>query len=355
MDWKRRSVLKGIGGTTGTAALAGCLGGGDSAPGEEGALTGPYTLRMWHSVYGDQEVERFGEENNIETENVNFESPSDPYSDLQAGQFTGDTITFLHEWGQRAWENDFLQPIDTNQLENFDNLDDRFQDMNFVSDDEVWGVPYDVGIFSLTYQEEEFSSAPESWEVLFDPEYEDRILMQDAPSQGCQLAALYTGQDPLDPDDFDEIEEVLENQNDLVHMYWDEFEIGMRQYIQDEVDVGQLTVGRTIQAALDHDTAVDYTVPEEGAMTYYDEFTIPENAEHTETAYAWIDFYLDGGGPIFTELERYRATTANLEEEISDELVPWFEWPEEWDLVTQELLDEEVQERYDEIWTSIRS
>lgn len=360
----RRRFIKTTSSLAGGVALAGCLGGGESEGGGGGGggdsgsqsseITGPFRLRMWHEKYGNVRIKEFADEHGIKASNKGFSSPSDPYSKLQANQYAGDNISYLHNWGQRAWENDLLTPIDTSKLSNFDNLDDRWQTLNKVGDNKQWGIPYDVGIFPLTYNTDEFSEAPNSWEILWDNRYKDRITMQDAAIQSCQLAALYTGQNPLNPDDFKGIEEALLQQKPLVKAYWGTFERGMRLFVDGSVDVGQLTVGRTVQAAVEHDANVDYTVPTQGAMTYFDEFTIPKNAEHVGTSYAWIDDYLKQGGPRFTELEKYRATSTNLNQQMPEELKGWFKWPQDWDLHTQDLLEDRVRKRYDEIWTRVK-
>lgn len=368
----RRKFVGSTAGLVGAGAVAGCVGGDDDDTGSNGGnsgngdnssnggdsqygeITGTFRLRMWHEKYGNVRIQEFADEYGIQAENAGFSSPSEPYSNLQAGQYVGDNISFLHNWGQRAWENDLIQPIDTTRLSNLDNLDDRWRAMNEIGDNEQWGIPYDVGIFPLTYSEDEFSEAPNSWDILWDEAYEGRITMQDSAIQSCQLAALYTGQDPLDPDDFEDIEEALLQQQPLVRAYWGTFERGMRLFVEDSVDVGQLTVGRTVQAAVEHESNINYNVPQQGAMTYFDEFTIPENAEHVGTSYAWIDDYLEQGGAQFTELEKYRATTADLDDQVPEELKGWYEWPQDWDLHTQDLLEDRVRERYDEIWSVVQ-
>lgn len=341
--------------TSGGGSTTGGGGGTEGTTASSMEITGPYRLRMWHEKYGNQHLAKFAKEHGIKATNKGFSSPADPYSKLQANQYAGDNISFLHNWGQRAWENDLLQPIDTTKLDNIDKLDERWRTMNEVEENKQWGIPYDVGIFPLTYNKDEFSSAPTSWDVLWDSAYKNQITMQDSAVTGCQIAALYTGQDPLNPSDFKEIEEVLLQQKPLVKSYWGTFEQGMRLFVNESVLVGQLTVGRSVQAAVEHDTNVDYTVPSEGGMTYFDEFTIPKNAKNVGTSYAWIDDYLRHGGPIFTELEKYRATTANLDSNLPSNLQGWYDWPQDWNLISQDLLDESVRKKYDQIWTKVKS
>lgn len=375
----RRRLLKAAAGIPVAGALTGCIsggggssagngsnggngsgsngsGGGNAGSGNNpyGEITGPFRLRMWHEKYGNQVIEEFASEWNIQATNKGFSDPSNPYSQIQAGQYAGDNISFIHNWGQRAWKNDMLQKIDTSSLQHFDKLDDRWQDMNQVDGGGQWGIPYDVGIFPLTYNKDEFSSTPNRWDLLWNSDYKGRITMQDSAVNSCQLAALYTGQDPLDPDDFQDIEEALKQQKPLVKAYWGTFERGMRLFVDDAVDVGQLTVGRTVQAAVENGANVDYTVPKSGAMTYFDEFTIPKNAKNVATSHAWIDRYLQNGGPLFTKLEKYRATTQNLDANLPKKLSGWYEWPDNWKLKTQELLEDRVREKYDSIWTRIQ-
>lgn len=376
----RRRFVTATGSIVALGGAAGCLGGSDAnneINGDEttssggdttgstntmtttggsqyGEVTGPFRLRMWHEKYGNSRIEEFADSWEIEATNKGFSSPSVPYSQIQSGQYAGDNISFIHNWGQRAWENDLLQPVDTTKLTHFDKLDDRWQEMNQVGEGQQWGIPYDVGIFPLTWNTDTVSTDPDSWDVLWDDAYEGRITMQDSAINSCQVAALYTGQDPIDPDDFGDIEEALMQQKPLVNTYWGTFERGMRLFVDGSVDIGQLTVGRTVQAAVEHDANVDYTVPSSGAMTYFDEFCIPSNAEHVATSHAWIDDYLEQGGPKFTQLEKYRSTVENLDSKLSSDLTGWYEWPQDWNLITQELLSDEVRSQYEDIWTRIK-
>ncbi|WP_227377706.1 ABC transporter substrate-binding protein [Haladaptatus halobius] len=349
----RRRFLKAAG-AIGMMAAAGRVGAQNQNQNPYGGVTGPFRLRMWHEDYAGARLQEFAQKWNISATNKGFEDPAEPFAQLQAGQYTGDLISFLHDWGQRAWRSDLLQPIDTTRLQYLDRLDDRWQTMNEVGQNRQWGIPYDVGLYPITYNTEVFSNPPNSWSVLWDEEYRGRITMQDSSIQACQNAALYTGQNPINPDDFQEIEEALMQQKPLVQSYWGTFESGMRLFVDGEVDVGQITFGRTVQAIVDHGANVNYSVPREGAMTYFDEFTIPKNANNVGTAYAWIDDYLQQGGPRFTELERYRATTANLTETVPQNQRELYDWSPDWNLVTQSLLDERVLQQYDQIWTRVK-
>lgn len=366
-ETSRRQFVTAAASMAAIGATAGCAGGdesenssgntGESGNGasQYGDITGPFRLRMWHEAYGNERIQGFTDELGIEGTNQGFSNPSTPYTNIQSGQYIGDVISFIHNWGQRAWENDLLQPVDTSRLSHMNKLDDRFQEMNSVGENKQWGIPYDVGIFPLTYDTEEISDTPNSWELLWDDSFEGRITMQDSAINSCQVAALYTGQDPLDPSDFDDIEEALIQQKPLVNTYWGTFERGMRLFVDGSVDVGQLTVGRTVQAAVDNDASVNYTVPESGAMTYFDEFCIPTNAKNVDTAHAWIDDYLEQGGPQFTELERYRSTIEGIDSKLSSSLQGYYEWPQEWNLITQDLLPDEVRNSYEDIWTRVLS
>ncbi len=367
----RRRVIQGMGAGT-VGALAGCLGGDDeleyvrpidiaSFPVEE--YESSLNVWNWYTDWVDYHVDAFQESYDVEDINTQaYSGPSEWYSRLEAGNDEIDNICATNEWVVRAMENDYLEPLPVDRMEAWDALSQLAREdaeEHYSQDGDVYAIPESIVMQpSLTYNTEYFDSPPDSWGILWEEDLGGMMFMEDWAEVACRIAALYTGQDPNDPDDFEEIEEVLVQQRDLNVTYWNEFSSAMEMFINEEVVVGPLRDGRTWMAQFLNDAPIDYAVPEEGLMYTYDNFVIPEGAPHPRASAAWIEH----GGQVssrirlFSEMG-YVPPIENLESEltevVSEEEAAFADWLDPDELLFIEPLDEETLDRYDEIWTSV--
>ncbi|WP_255170965.1 ABC transporter substrate-binding protein [Natrononativus amylolyticus] len=368
----RRTLLKAVG-AGGIAALSGCLGDDDdteyvrpidieSFPPEE--YESSVNVWNWYTDWVDWHTEPFQESyEGIDQVNAQaYSGPSEWYSRLEAGNDEIDTISATNEWVVRAMNNDYLEPLPVDRMEAWDVLTPLAREdaeEHYSMDGEIYAIPEAVVMQpSLTYNEEYFDSPPDSWSILWDEELEGMMFMEDWAEVSCRIAALYTGQDPNDPDDFDEIEEVLVQQRDLNVTYWNEFSSAMEMFVNEEIVVGPLRDGRTWMARFLNDAPINYAVPDEGMMYTYDNFVIPEGAPNPRAAAAWIDH----GGQVSSRVQLfaemgYVPPIENLETEltevVSEEEAAFADWLDPDELIFIEPLEEEVLDRYDEIWTTV--
>lgn len=368
----RRTVLKALGGGS-AVALAGCLGGDDdgeyvrpieieSFPPEE--YESSLNVWNWYTDWVDWHVEPFQESyEGVEQVNTQaYSGPSEWYSRLEAGNDEIDNICATNEWVVRAMDNDYLEPLPVEQMGAWDVLTEMAKadaEEYYSKDGEVYAIPESIVMQpSLTYNTDYFDSPPDSWDILWDEDLEGMMFMEDWAEVSCRVAALYTGQDPNDPDDFEEIEEVLLQQRDLNVTYWNEFSSAMEMFLDEEVVVGPLRDGRTWMARYLNDGPIDYAVPDEGMMYTYDNFVIPEGAPNPRASAGWIDH----GGQISSRVQLfaqmgYVPPIENLEEElaevVSEEQAAFADWLDPDELIFIEPLEEEILDRYDEIWTTV--
>ncbi|ADD03704.1 ABC-type transport system periplasmic substrate-binding protein (probable substrate spermidine/putrescine) [Natrialba magadii ATCC 43099] len=391
----RRNILKGAAGV-GLASLAGCLGGDNG-----GVDTRPIEIDFddwppeeygdslhawnWYAEWNEWGAEAFAEEydlNNFETEA--YSTPADWFTNIEANPegHDIDNVGLSTNWIHEANEQDMLEPIPVDEMPNVDVIDDYF-DLHreeFWSDEGVggvYGVPHSIVLGPVVvYNTNEIEDPTESIEILWDEEYADEMsIFAHQAGFFCELGALYTGQDPNDPDDFEEIQEVLEQQRDLVFNYGDEHETQMQLLMSGDAAIGTHTDGRAFRAMYDHDGDVDWFIPEEGSVISPNELAIPKHAPHPVVSTMFTDFmFRDESLEKMVETTVYRPPLEN--EEFTDgELGQairenWDDWgktgdPEDFidDLViTDDEMDrlhpnwprsDEVIERYDEIWTAV--
>ncbi|SEH57358.1 spermidine/putrescine transport system substrate-binding protein [Halopenitus malekzadehii] len=361
----RRRFLQGAAGT-GLAATAGCLGGGGGGgddrvpmdvtewPPED--ISSSLNMWNWYDDWAEWAIDAFGDEYDVEVSNSGFSSPDQWYSQLEAGNEDIDNIAATTNWVERSIENDFLHEIPVDVMPAWDNITDRIKEASsYRQDGSVYAVPEALVLYPLTYNDEYFDSAPDSWGVLWDDEHEGELCMWDNATVSCQIAALYTGQDPIQPDDFDEIEEVLIQQKPLLRTYWGDYQQGMSLFVNEDVVAGPLTMGRTYTARFSEGAPVHYTAPQEGAMYTSDLFVIPRGAPNPIASLQFTNWasQTENAAQLFETMGYQPAV--DISDELSEEDAEFTNWPDDWNLVFSETLSDEVRSRYDEIWTAVQA
>ena len=82
-----------------------------------------------------------------------------------------------------------------------------------------YGIPFAWGSLPLVYDATEFPTAPESWEVMWDPKYAQQMLWQDDANNSITLGALIVGvANPykLTDEDFEKVKAKLIEQKKLL-------------------------------------------------------------------------------------------------------------------------------------------
>ncbi len=259
------------------------------------------------------------------------------------------------DWLQRAMAADLVTPLDYEQLPNVSNLYADWQENEvYQKDGEPYAVPFARVYYSLTYNTNEFSEAPTSWEVTWDEQYAGKITMQDQAYARVGTTALLLGDDPLNPQKWDEIKDKLLEQKELVSKYWTDYQNGMELFVNEEVVVGQLTAGRTRMGKFGGGP-MDWTVPQEGVLTFIDTLAIPSTSENVENAHTFINFLLKPE-IMAMEMEMMYYDTLNeaARESLDPELQAEFEVPEDAHLVLSTDLPSQIRTQMDELWTEVK-
>jgi putrescine transport system substrate-binding protein len=170
----------------------------------------------------------------------------------------------------------------------------------------MWGT---TGIgYNVTKAKELLGGQPlDSWNIVFKPELLSKfkdcgINMLDAPEELIPSALNYLGLDPdsKKPEDIEKTSMLLATIRPFIKKF------NSSEYIN-SLAGGEicLTVGwsgdvfqakkRALEAAESTKkkaVEVDYALPKEGTLMWFDSFAIPKDAEHVEEAHAFINFML---------------------------------------------------------------
>lgn len=250
-------------------------------------------LRYWSwQHYWRSQAEAFqydAELDSIESETV---SVAEQYARLADGE-APDVVTLPSRQFERAVDEELLAPLPGDVVpfwpptEQLYDHDDSF----YVRDGEVYGVPQTPMTYALAYHRE-ILDRPSSWDLLWDESLSGHISMPADPILSAQIAALYTGQDPNDPDDPEAIREALVAQEPLVRSYWTDWNDCWRAFRDASVQAAVLPNPRMCLCSQDGTPIVE-VAPEAGVLYSQNSFAVPRGAENPYTALEFIDWGLE--------------------------------------------------------------
>lgn len=251
----------------------------------------------WGEYIDDEEVDVISEFERLTGCDVNyttFESNENMYSKLSGGGVSYDIIIPSDYMVERLISEDMLLPIDYNNIPNFDKYFDNEKYGHLIENGiKDYGVIYNVGTTILIYNKNFVKEAPTSWKVLWDEQYQGKVLMFNNPRDSFAIAQFVLGQsiNTTNKEDWDKAAELLLEQRQKVKP----------EYVMDEVFI-KMESGEYAFAtyyAGDYELMVEnnpdlgFAFPEEGVNTFYDAMCIPSASQNKKGAEAFINFMLE--------------------------------------------------------------
>ena len=220
-----------------------------------------------------------------------FDSNESMYAKLSSGAVSYDIVIPSDYMIERMIREDMLQPLDFSKLTNFDLIDGQYKNL-FYDPENLYSVPYNVGMVGLIYNTTMVEGEPDSWSVMWDEKYTDNVLMFDNPRDAFGIAQFLLGVDvnSTDKADWDKAAEKLKEQNKV-----------LQGRVMDQV-FAKMEGGNAAIApyyAGDFLTMVGnnpdlaFVYPREGTNIFVDAACVPKNAANYEAAMMYINFLME--------------------------------------------------------------
>jgi len=239
--------------------------------------------------------------------NVTYGDTSDEMVQLmrQGGGTEYDGVSASGDATNRLIAAGDVGAIDTSLFPEFANViaplkpDGGTNNAHYVVDGNVYGTPYMYGPNFLMYNTDEVTPAPDSWDVVFEPDspaagsvtaYNSPIYIADAAMYLMAHNPDLGITDPyeLTQDQFDAAVELLKQQNEMISGYWALY----TEEIDGFVD-GSMTAGTAWPYNFrftEPDAPVDAVVPSEGMTGWADTWMVSANAAHPNCMLKWMDW-----------------------------------------------------------------
>jgi putative spermidine/putrescine transport system substrate-binding protein len=161
-----------------------------------------------------------------------------------------------------------------------------------------YGVSLQFGPNVLLYSKKTFSSAPDSWSVLYDKAHAGKITVPNNPIQIADAALFLSKVQPslgitdpyeLTQPQFDAAVTLLERQHPMVKKYWDLASQEISLFESGTTVVGAAWPYQT-NALIATGAKVADTIPREGATGWADTWMLATKAPHPNCAYRWMQW-----------------------------------------------------------------
>ncbi|MCX7711290.1 MAG: extracellular solute-binding protein [Clostridia bacterium] len=342
-----RGVLSCVALTILVLALAGCGGQKKS------------TLKVynWGDYIDKSVLESFEKQTGINVIYDEFATNEDMYVKLKAGGSDYDVAIPSDYMIRRMISENMLQPIDFNNIPNYQYIDERFKNLAYDGKNQ-YSVPYMWGTVGILYNKKMVSEPVDSWRILWDEKYKKQILMLDSQRDaiGITLKMLGYSLNTKNQKELDEAKEMLIKQKPLVLAYvGDEVKDKM---IGNEAALSVVWSGDAIFMKKENPD-LEYVIPKEGSNLWFDAMVIPKNGKNKKEAEQFINYMCS------TEIAYKNADFIGYSTPHSDarkKLPPELTsdrsvYPEKEDVKNSEVFEDLADSLplYDKIWTEIKS
>lgn len=264
----------------------------------------------WSDYIDEELLTKFEDETGIKLIYDVFDSNEVLETKMLAGSSGYDVVVPSGTFLSRQIQAGAFQKLDMSKLPNivntWDDIEARtdvYDPGNLYSINYMWGttgIGYNVG----KVKEALGDDAPtDSLALVFDPANMEKlkdcgVYFLDAPTEMIPAALKYLGEDP-DSHDIDTIkkaEAVLTGVAPYVQKYHSSEYINA--LANGDICVtfgwsGDILQARDRAAEADNGVVVEYAIPSEGALMWFDQMAIPADAQNSDGAHKFINFILD--------------------------------------------------------------
>lgn len=314
-----------------------------------------------YSEYLDPDVlEQFTEETGIEIEYEEATTPEELYTKYTSGAISYDLVCSSDYMIQRFINEGKAQKVDYSSMEYSKNIGDRYWELSKSFDpNNEYALPYFWGTIGILYDTTKVSEPVDSWDVLFDGEYSNQIIMQDSMRDTFMITLKKLGYslNTTNEDEIREAQQLLLSQKPDVEAY-------LVDEARDEVVAGNATMAVIYsgEAYLGHEynNNLTYVVPKEGSNVWIDSWIITNNCDNTDAAKKFLDFLCRQD--IATKNFEYiyystpnEAVVNSLDESLKSNpaIVPTEEAIENCEVCIQP--DAQITQLYNDLWKELKA
>lgn len=231
---------------------------------------------------------KYGIKVNVET----FDDMETMYQKISKGGVKYDVILVSDALMPRMIKKGLIQELNKDNIPNISQIDKDYLNLQ-IDPGNKYSVPYMFGTVGLIYNKDVVKEKVDSWDILWDDKYKDKVFMFDTyrDTMGAALKKLGYSLNSKNPKEIEEAKELLIKQRETVNPIYG-VDNGTTMIPAGESDINMIWSGEGLNLQ-DENPNLVYVVPKEGANFWIDSLCIPKNAENVEGAEKFINFVSD--------------------------------------------------------------
>ncbi|MEM1288398.1 MAG: polyamine ABC transporter substrate-binding protein [Pseudomonadota bacterium] len=264
----------------------------------------------WSDYIDEAILEKFEAETGIEVTYDVFDSNELLETRLLTGQTGYDIVVPTGTFLARQIQAGVFQELDKDKLPNLSNMWGDIEERMAVYDPEnafsinyMWGTT-GIGVNVDMVQERLGADFDyNTWDLVFDPQVAAQlqdcgIFWLDAPTEMVPAALNYLGLDPrsTDPGEIEQARDLMMGARETVQKFHNSENINALANGDICVAVGwsgDMLIARDRAADAKNGVNVEYLIPGEGALMWFDQMAIPADAPNVEEAHEFLNFIMD--------------------------------------------------------------
>ncbi len=226
----------------------------------------------------------------IKVNYTNYATNEELYAKLKGGGAYYDVIIPSDYMISKMIKEDMLQKLDMDNIPNFKYIMPSFVDPAYDEKNE-YSVPYTWGTVGIIYNKDMVDIPEEDidWNILWNEDYTDQILMFDNPRDAFAIAEIMMGYslNTEDPVELNAAADKLKEQKSVVQAYvMDEI---FDKMAANDAWIAPYYAGDAL-TILDENEDLGFVVPKSGTNLFVDAMCIPVGAKQKEAAEMYINF-----------------------------------------------------------------
>jgi spermidine/putrescine transport system substrate-binding protein len=261
--------------------------GGSGTPGQP-KLASELKLFAWGEYFPQEVLDQFQKETGVKVIYDKYTSNAEMLTKLKSGAVDYDLVVPTDYIVERMSKQNMLLELDMNNIPNFKNIVDTFQQRSFDPGNK-YSVPYFYGSIGLAYNKEKVKN-PKGWKDLWNPEYKGHVVLSEVGRESVSVALQKLGysQNDTDPAHLEEAKQALMEISPLVLTY-DSTPSDL--LANNDAWIAAAYSGEAAEA-MKSNPNISFILPEEGGTLWMDNLAIPVVAKNKYTAEFFINYLL---------------------------------------------------------------
>lgn len=302
----------------------------------------------------------FEELTGIKVNYTTFATNEELYAKLKGGGVSYDVIIPSDYMISKMIKEGMVQKINMDNIPNYKYIMEDFRGLEYDPQNE-YSVPYTWGTVGIIYDTTVIDLAPEEidWDILWNEDYADQILMFDNPRDAFAIAEIMLGYsiNTEDEKELEEAAELLKEQKKVVQAYVMD-EIFDKMGASDAL-IAPYYAGDALMI-MEENEDLGFVVPKSGTNLFVDAMCIPSSSKQKEAAEMFINFMCEpdiahANIDYICYSTPHSAAYEMLDEEVRNDPVSYPSDEVKANMTVFVNLSDEASKTMQDLWTQMKS